>query len=155
MTVRRLEVEQWLPRPLAEVFPFFSDARNLDELTPPWLHFQILSDLPKEIHTGLRIDYQLRLYQLPVRWQTEITAYAPPYRFVDTQLRGPYRLWVHEHTFEERDGGTLMRDRVEYRVPGWIIEPLLHRWLVGPDLQTIFAFRRRRLEEVFGLMPVS
>ena len=150
MTVRRLEVEQWLPRPLTEVFPYFSDPRNLDDLTPPWLHFRVLTDVPKEIHAGLLIDYKLRLYKLPVYWRTEITAYEPPHRFVDTQLKGPYRLWVHEHTFTEKDGGVLMRDRVDYRVPGWLAEPLLHRWLVGPDLRTIFDFRRGKLEEVFG-----
>lgn len=155
MRVRTFTAEQWLPRPLDEVFAFFSDAYNLDAVTPPWLHFQFLTPRPPAMHVGLLIDYRIRLHGLPMRWRTEITHWEPPHRFVDRQLRGPYRQWVHEHTFVARDGGTLMRDRVEYAVPGWILEPLIVRWLVGPDMARIFGYRRDKMRELFGPIEPS
>lgn len=142
-----LTSEQWLPRPLSEVFSFFADAGNLDTLTPDWLRFEILTPCPIEMKVGARIDYRLRLRGLPVRWQSEITAWQPLYRFVDEQRRGPYRAWHHEHTFTERDGGTLVKDRVRYAVPGgWLADQLF----VRPDLRRIFACRADVLEAMFG-----
>lgn len=147
MRLRRLESEQVIPRPLPEVFAFFSDARHLNDLTPPWLHFRMLTPPPIVMAAGTLIDYQLRLFGVPVRWRTEITAWEPLVRFVDVQRRGPYRRWVHEHTFREVPGGTLVSDQVEYAVPGWLLEPLVHRWLVGGRLREIFAYRRQQLEQ--------
>jgi ligand-binding SRPBCC domain-containing protein len=147
-----LTSEQWLPRPVSEVFPFFADAGNLDALTPPWLRFEILTPRPIEMKVGARIDYRLRLRCLPVRWQSEITAWQPPHRFVDEQLRGPYRQWIHEHTFTARDGGTLVVDRVRYSVYGG---QLMNQLFVKKDLQKIFAYRRLRLEELFPVYGVS
>jgi ligand-binding SRPBCC domain-containing protein len=94
---------------------------------------------------GTLIDYRLRIRGLPVRWQTEITAWQPPHRFVDEQKRGPYRLWVHEHRFESKAGGTLCTDHVRYAVPGgeWV-----HRLFVRRDVERIFAFRAVRLGEL-------
>jgi ligand-binding SRPBCC domain-containing protein len=149
-----LSTEQWLPRPLEEVFAFFSDAQNLDVLTPPWLHFRILTPAPIPMAQGTLIDYRISWRWLPLRWRTEITAWEPPRRFVDRQVRGPYRLWVHEHTFEERDGGTLMRDRVEYGVPGWPLESLVNAWVVRPDIERIFAYRRAKMAELFPTRPL-
>ena len=80
-----------------------------------------------------------------MRWLTEITAWEPPHRFIDRQVRGPYRLWVHEHTFEERDGGTVVGDRVNYAVPGGPLEPLVHRLVVGADMARVFAYRRDQM----------
>lgn len=141
-----LESVQWLPRPIGEVFPFFADAANLERITPPWLRFSVLTPGPVEMRVATRIDYRLRVRGVPLRWQSEITAWEPPLRFADEQRRGPYRLWVHEHTFRERDGGTEVRDHVTYAVPGgWLVE----RLLVGPDVRRIFAYRRRALEELF------
>jgi ligand-binding SRPBCC domain-containing protein len=142
-----LETELWLPRPREEVFAFFADAVNLELITPPWLRFQILSPLPIAMRQGALIDYRLRLRGVPLGWQTQISVWEPPLRFVDAQLRGPYRRWVHEHLFEESDGGTLCRDRVEYAVPGgWLVE----RLLVRPDLDRIFAYRRERLKKILS-----
>src|SRR5439155_8599779 len=135
LRIHTLLTELWLPRPRDEVFAFFSDAANLDALTPPWLHFRILTPRPLSLQAGAHIEYRLRWRGLPIFWRTEIAVWEPPLRFVDRQIKGPYRQWIHEHTFEERDGGVLMRDRVEYAVPGWLLEPLLHRLLVGLDVR--------------------
>ena len=139
-----------LSRPIAEVFDFFGDAGNLEALTPPWLSFSILTARPIAMRAGARIDYRLRLRGVPVRWRTEIAAWEPPHRFVDVQLRGPYRLWEHEHAFEEIPGGTLCRDRVRYAVPGGPLSGPVNRFLVAPDLRRVFRFRHKALQERFG-----
>ena len=142
MRVQTLTAELWLPRPRDEVFAFFDDARNLEAITPPWLHFSIVTSGPITMKAGALIDYHLRLHGLPLGWQSEITTWDPPTCFVDTQRRGPYRQWVHTHTFEERDGGTLCRDQVQYAVPGG---RLVERLLVRRSLETIFDYRRDQL----------
>jgi len=143
----KLETELWLPHRRDEVFHFFADAFNLETLTPPWLKFEVLTPRPIVMHVGLQIDYRLRLRGLPLRWRSEITAWEPPGRFVDEQRRGPYRAWIHEHTFEERDGGTLARDRVQYAViGGWLINTLF----VRRDVEKIFHFRQEKLQELFA-----
>jgi len=153
MRTRVLQAEQWLPRPVEEVFAFFSDAHNLDVLTPPLVHFKILTARPISMTAGTQIEYRIGWRWIPLRWKTEISEWEPPGRFVDRQISGPYRQWVHEHAFEARDGGTLMRDRVEYAVPGWLLEPLVHAWVVGPDVRRIFDFRRAKMAELFGSPP--
>ncbi|MEO7318623.1 MAG: SRPBCC family protein [Chthoniobacteraceae bacterium] len=150
MRIHELRYELWLPRPLDEVFAFFADAANLKALTPLWMHFHILTPRPIEMRTGTLIDYRLRVRGLPLRWRSEITAWEPPHRFVDEQRRGPYRLWHHEHTFEPRDGGTLCRDAVRYAVPFDFLAP---RFLVRPDIESIFDFRQRKLGELFSPKP--
>ena len=147
MRIFTFQSELMLDRPRDEVFPFFADARNLQILTPPWLDFEILTKGNIEMKAGAWIQYRLRLHAIPVRWDTEITAWEPPARFVDEQRRGPYRLWRHEHAFIPRDGGTLIRDRVEYAVTGG---RLVQKFFVEPDVKKIFEFRRRKLSEIFG-----
>ncbi|MGE3166539.1 MAG: SRPBCC family protein [Planctomycetota bacterium] len=132
------------------VFEFFADANNLNEITPPWLSFSILTPLPIVMRRGTRIDYRLRLHGIPFAWQTEITVWEPPVRFVDEQRRGPYRSWRHEHRFEPCDGGTRIVDEVEYVVPGWILEPLVHRGMVRRDIVRIFSYRTACLRRRFG-----
>lgn len=141
-----LTTEQWFPRPPAEVFQFFADATNLEAITPPWLHFHVLTPRPIDMRAGQLIDYKLRLHHIPIFWRTEIPVWEPPFRFIDRQIKGPYHLWVHEHTFEAQGAGTLVRDRVEYRVPGG---RLIHRLLVRRDLERIFTFRRQVLAHYF------
>lgn len=138
--------ELWLPRLRNEVFAFFADARNLETITPPWLQFNVLTPSPIVMRPGALIDYQLRVHGFPLRWRTEITEWQPPYRFVDQQIRGPYRLWHHTHSFMERDGGTLCRDEVIYRPRGgWLID-----WLfVRRDVARIFAYRTKQLQRIF------
>jgi ligand-binding SRPBCC domain-containing protein len=147
MKTYTFETEQWLPRPRGEVFAFFADARNLERLTPRWLRFELLTSGPLTLGIGAVIDYRLRLHGIPIAWQSEITVWEPPARFVDVQRRGPYRRWTHEHAFVERDGGTVVRDLVEYASPGG---DLIQRLLVAPDLEKIFAYRQERLREIFG-----
>jgi ligand-binding SRPBCC domain-containing protein len=136
----------WLPRPPEQVFPFFADAGNLQALTPPLLNFKVLTPLPILMHEGALIDYKLCVHGFPVRWRTRINIWEPPHRFVDEQLRGPYRQWIHEHTFETKDGGTLARDYVRYAVP---FDFLVHRLLVRPDIEKIFQYRTAELTKRF------
>lgn len=141
-----LEASTRVPCPRDEVFAFFADATNLDYLTPPRLRFEVLTPRPIAMHSGTRIDYRLRLHGVPMRWQSEITVWEPPERFVDEQTRGPYRRWVHEHRFRETEGETEVSDRVEYACPGG---PLVHWLFVARDLRRIFAYRASRLAERF------
>lgn len=150
MNLQTFQAELWLPQAPERVFAFFSEARNLQTITPPWLNFETLTPEPIHMRPGALIDYQLRLHGFPIRWQTEITAWEPPRRFVDEQRRGPYRLWRHEHRFEPQDGGTLASDFVQYAAPGG----KLIDWLfVRRDVERIFAFRRKKLLEAFGGTP--
>lgn len=152
MAVFTLHNEQWLPGAPEAVFDFYADAFNLELLTPPWLRFRVLTPAPIAMAPGAEIEYRLRLHGVPLGWRSRITAWEPPYRFVDTQIRGPYRRWVHEHTFAARDGGTLARDSVEYDLPGgWLAD----RLLVRRDLERIFAYRRERLAGIFGAAPAG
>lgn len=142
-----LKTEQWLPKPVEEIFPFFSNALNLQQITPPWLDFQVLTPSPIEMKPGARIDYRLKIRGIPIRWQSEITVWEPPAQFVDVQRRGPYRHWHHQHIFHPADGGTLATDVVHYDVWGG---RLVQHWLVAPDLERIFNYRRDRLREIFA-----
>lgn len=140
----------WVPRPLDEVFAFFGDAQNLDRITPPWLHFRTLTPAPLVMQAGTHIDYRLRLRRIPLRWRSAITVWEPPHRFVDEQLRGPYKLWIHEHTFHEENGGTRLHDHITYAVPGGWLAPLVQSWLVGPDIARIFTYRQQTIETIFA-----
>ncbi len=148
----RLTTEQWLDRPLAYVFAFFTDAFNLERITPPWLRFKVLTPPPLAMYVGMRIDYRMHIHGVPITWQSEITDWDPPYRFVDQQRRGPYKQWIHEHVFIARGRRTLVRDRVDYRVPG---PALVNRILVSPDLRKIFAYRHERLRELLAPEPAA
>lgn len=141
MTVRVLERSQHLPGRPEEVFGFFADAWNLEAITPPWLRFRVVTPRPLEMRAGAHIAYRLRLHGMPIRWLTRIEVWEPPLRFVDVQVRGPYRLWHHTHRFEPDDDGTLMRDRVRYALPLGPLGELAHAALVRRDLERIFAFR--------------
>ena len=146
----RLTAELWLPRPPEALWPFFGDARNLEAITPDFLRFRVLTPEPIEMGVGARIDYELRLHGVPLRWRSVISEWEPPRRFVDEQLKGPYKLWRHEHRLEPEAGGTRHRDRVTYELPGGPLAPLAHALLVRRDLERIFAYRQRALAERFG-----
>jgi len=141
----RLWAETWVSTPRTEVFPFFADAANLQALTPPWLHFSILTPTPVQVTRGTEIGYRIRLRGVPMRWESAITAFDPPECFVDEQRRGPYRRWVHTHRFLESRGGTTLVDEVECEmIAGWLLGPLVAR-----DLRRIFRYRHDALLEIF------
>jgi ligand-binding SRPBCC domain-containing protein len=142
----RLTASQFLRQPRDQVFAFFSDAFQLQILTPPWLHFSVLTPAPIRIEEGTLIDYRLRVRGVPMRWQSCIREWEPPLRFVDLQTRGPYRRWNHQHIFETADGGTFCRDVVDYAVYGGSI---IHALFVRRDLLSIFAFRQSKLRDLF------
>lgn len=141
-----LNTELELNRCVDDVFTFFADAGNLDLITPPWLRFEILTPLPIDMRKGAIIEYQIRLHGISVRWKTQILVWEPPHRFVDEQIRGPYRLWVHKHTFEQKGGLTVVRDHVDYDLRCGFIA---HRLFVKRDLDRIFTYRRNKLLEAF------
>ena len=152
MTTYELLTTVHLPRPLDEVFDFFSEARNLEIITPPWLRFRVRTAEPIVIAQGTTIDYRLSWRGVPLRWTSVIAAWDPPHFFIDRQIRGPYRLWHHEHTFTDHGGRTEVVDRVRYAVPmgRWI-----QRLIVGRDVDAIFAYRKQRLLEIFNEAPYS
>ncbi len=141
-----LQVQQWFGQPREEVFAFFSDACNLERITPAFLRFVIVESPPIRMFEGQQINYRLKLYGVPIRWRTVITRWDPPHCFVDEQQRGPYRLWQHTHTFEPHDGGTLMTDRVRYIPRGG---SLVNRLFVQRNVEQIFRFRREKLQAIF------
>ena len=150
MTHRTLERIQILPRPRSEVFAFFSDATNLERITPPFLRFEIVTPRPIDIREGALIDYRLRLFGVPFSWRTRIEVFEPERRFIDTQLRGPYKLWRHLHEFEEVDGGTRMLDRVDYEVPLGPIGDVARSLFVTRTVERIFDHRARTIAELLG-----
>jgi len=145
-----LRAEQYVPRPLDEVFDFFSKAENLQQLTPSWLHFRILEVEPSPVRKGTLIRYALRWRIVPIRWTTEIVEWEPPHRFVDVQLKGPYKLWHHEHRFAAEGAGTRISDEVQYLLPFGVLGSIAHKLKVKTDVEKIFAYRLEVVEKLFG-----
>jgi len=147
---RVLEQEIWFEHTPQDVFAFFSDARNLEMITPSFVHFRITKAPEDGLFEGALIEYRLRLHGIPVRWRTRIDVWDPPRTFVDTQVAGPYRRWSHTHQFEPLDGGTLVRDVIRYELPLGALGDLVAGRLVEKDLALIFGYRRTRLLEIFS-----
>ena len=147
MRIFEFERSTVVPASIEETFTFFSDAFNLETITPPFLSFSVTTPAPIDIREGCTIDYRLKLRGLPIRWRSLISAWDPPHRFVDEQLKGPYRMWHHEHTFAQHDEGTLVGDHVRYAVLGGA---LVNRLFVRRDVEGIFDYREAKLREIFG-----
>jgi ligand-binding SRPBCC domain-containing protein len=148
----KLVAIQHLPQPVESVFPFFSDAYNLEKLTPSFLKFKVLTPKPIDMRSGCEIKYKLKVRGIPINWKTSILDFDPPRQFVDNQDKGPYALWHHTHTFTPtEDGkGTICTDTVRYRPAGWILAPIVNKLLVQRDVANIFRYRFQRLDDIFA-----
>ena len=132
---------------------FFSDARNLSRITPSWLKLENAASNPPQIEADTVLDYTIRWMGIPIRWRTRIIEWSPPRQFIDLQVRGPYALWHHQHTFEpatDAAGGTLCVDRVIYRLRVPIVRSLVHPLVVRRQLLDIFRHRRRVISQSLG-----
>jgi ligand-binding SRPBCC domain-containing protein len=143
-----LEARLWVGRPRTEVFAFFADPGNLIRLTPPSLHLRLTTAVP--LAPGAVLDYRLRWWGLPIRWRAFIREYDPPYRFFDVQVRGPFSRWEHRHRFLEADGGTVVEDRVVYRLPFGALGRVAHAALVDRRLRAAWDYRTRQLAALLG-----
>jgi ligand-binding SRPBCC domain-containing protein len=150
MRAHRFEAEQRVPRPLVEVFEFFSRADNLEQITPPWLSFTVQSQTTPDVRTGTEISYRLKLHGVPMGWVSRIEEFERDVKFVDRQIKGPFRLWHHQHTFEADGDGTIIRDLVRYQLPFGLVGAVSGLPLVRYDVERIFAYRRRVIGELFG-----
>lgn len=146
MRTSNFTTSERFPYPLEDVFSFFAEAENLEAITPPWLQFRLASPGPILMGVGTQLDYELRFRRVPIRWRSEITVWERPLRFVDEQIRGPYRRWIHTHTFTPVDDGTLVHDEVEYAAPGGRV---IDRLLVRQDIERIFEYRSQALGVIF------
>jgi ligand-binding SRPBCC domain-containing protein len=155
LKVHVLEQEVVLNAPLERVFDYFSKAENLEKLTPKSLVFKILTPMPIVMATGAEIDYKLTLIGIGFKWRTKIALWDPPHRFIDDQLKGPYRIWYHTHSFVAEGERSKMTDQVQFQSPGWIFEPLIHRLFVKPRVEEIFRFRNQAMNETFGVSTTS
>jgi len=141
--------EHWLPLPIDKVFAFFKEPKNLEKITPSYLNFKVLNQSSDVISEGTKINYRLRLHGVPIWWQSKIVDWTPNQKFSDTQTRGPYNHWYHTHEFKEKRGGTLIRDHIKYKLPLGIPGDCLAGSWVQKDLENIFDYRRKRIEEIF------
>jgi len=144
----RLHRRQVLPLPRKDAFSFFADAGNLARITPPELRFRFVTELPIDMREGALIEYRLSLFGVPFGWQTRISRWEPDEAFVDEQVRGPYRRWVHSHFFTEQGDETLMVDEVEWALP---LQPLgeIARPIVRHQLDRIFDYRAEVIRAIF------
>ncbi|MBL7799125.1 MAG: SRPBCC family protein [Chitinophagales bacterium] len=151
MAIYQYTAEQFLPISIRKAWDFFSSPKNLSVITPPEMDFKILTALDdKEIYDGMLIDYTVKpLLGVPMHWQTKIINVKPLEVFADTQLKGPYKLWHHTHTFVEKDGGVLMKDIVRYELPFGVLGDWVHSLIVRKKIASIFAYRKLVLEKLF------
>lgn len=140
--------EQYIPLKRQQIFPFFADAKNLEEITPELLKFHVEKISTAEIQEGTLIDYRLKIHGVPVSWRTEIRQWKPNEMFVDQQLKGPYSVWHHTHQFEDLGPGTLMTDTVRYKLPLGILGWLAAGKMVQNDVQNIFSYRRKKTSQI-------
>lgn len=154
MTEYVLERTQVVPVGIEEAFAFFADARNLEQITPPWLRFRIV-EAPDDLREGAVLRYRLRLFGVPIRWRTEIVAWDPPHGFVDVQRRGPFRLWEHTHRLRAVEGGTEVADRVRYGLHLGPLGGLVRRLLVRRWVEGIFDYRAARVPALVRAAPAA
>jgi ligand-binding SRPBCC domain-containing protein len=144
-----LRRSQFVPAPLGEVFRFFEDPRNLEQITPPFLRFRVVSTSDEEVRLDTRIEYRLRWQIFPMRWNSRISEYEKNVMFADEMLRGPYRRWYHRHYFEEVEGGVEILDVVEYQLPLGPLGRVAHAVVVRRQLEEIFDYRHQMIQKLF------
>ena len=149
MKIYTLESNQFINKPIEEVFQFFSKPENLSVITPAKLGFKILSPNPIKMEVGRLIDYNIYLMGIPIHWRTLITDYEPPNMFVDQQIKGPYAMWHHTHTFHKVKGGVEIKDRVVYSIPFGFLGRLLNYLWIKRDLNNIFLHRKKVIDKLF------
>jgi len=149
-TPYKISYNQLVPRPLEEVFAFFSRAENLEAITPEWLKFRVVSVMPEPVQKGTLIEYRLKLHGIPLHWTSQIVEWNPPHKFVDLQLQGPYKLWRHTHVFTAEGGNTRIHDEVLYSLPLGVLGRMAHTMLVSGDIKRIFTFRASAVRAHFG-----
>ena len=152
--LRTFTTSMSLPLPRDEVFAFFAEATNLQRITPSELGFEIVPPEPIHLSEGTRIEYRLHLFGIPFAWQSEIQRWHPPEAFVDVQLRGPYKHWVHTHRFREAQGVTIIEDEVQYALPYWPVGELVYP-LVRLQLARIFRYRQQAIRRYLGEGPAQ
>ena len=152
MAIYNYDTEQYLPTDMETTWEFFSSAKNLAIITPPEMQFNILTKLDdREIYEGMLIEYKLKpLFGIPVYWKTEISKVDKPYKFIDRQLKGPYKIWEHTHIFIKKENGVLMQDHLKYQLPFGIIGTITHQWIVRKKVENIFKFRKNILTKIFA-----
>lgn len=152
--VHHLTSVQKLPISLEKTWEFFSEANNLLTITPPFLNLKVTNEVfGDEVYAGQIISYKVKpLAGIAVSWTTEITHIVKEKMFVDQQIKGPYKLWHHQHHFKSIEGGTEMTDIVHYRLPFGIFGEVAHP-LVKKKLFQIFAYRFDKINELFGRWP--
>ena len=149
MKIYEIHTTQVINKPIEDVFVFFSKPENLAVITPKKLGFKILTPTPIKMNKGCLIDYLIHLMGIPVHWRTIITDYDPPHMFIDQQLKGPYSLWHHTHTFKKIENGVEIKDRIIYSIPlGWMGQ-LLHKFWIKKDLNNIFSHRKKVISDLF------
>jgi ligand-binding SRPBCC domain-containing protein len=153
MKVYTLRREQLLPRTLDEVFSFFERPENLEAITPPWLHFKMITPTPVHIKQGSIFDYTMRVRGISMHWASLVTEYNPPHSFVDQQIRGPYEYWYNTHRFKETDEGTHIIEEIRYIMPFGLLGRAVHGLMVAQDLQEIFDYRQMAIEKLFLTCP--
>ena len=150
MKLYTLDSIQFINKPIEDVFEFFSNPDNLSVITPPKLGFKILTPTPIKMSVGRLIDYKIYLMGIPIHWRTLITNFDPPHTFIDQQIKGPYTIWHHTHTFQKVDGGVEIKDRVVYSIPFSILGRILNFLWIRKDLENIFNYRKKVIDELFG-----
>jgi len=149
--MKKLKQEQFLPISLDEAWSFFSTPKNLNEITPDDMVFEIISELPEKMYAGMIINYRLKpMLNIPINWCSEITHIKEKEYFVDEQRQGPYKLWHHEHHFKAVEGGVLMTDILHYDVGKWIAGRIAGKLFVDKKVKAIFKFRTQMLETYFN-----
>ncbi|WP_290733108.1 TIGR01777 family oxidoreductase [Halobacteriovorax sp. JY17] len=141
---------QWVKSPLEDVFQFFSDVKNLETITPKNLSFKIVGMNTDQIKTGSLIDYKLKIHGIPAKWKTKINNFEKNKSFIDEQLKGPYSKWVHQHDFQSLKNGTLISDKIVYKVPFGILGNLVSGWFISRDVKSIFNYRNAVIDRKFN-----